>query len=391
MNINESTVSEKLRVKTDESLGEERTKTDEYLEDNSEAITQRAEETIRTDRQAADRKKETSRAKFDATRTDNTKADDKNLIKERELNDKAQTLARQNEDQVREKERYQKRLIAEALLETERKETDQNLLDERSGFDSDTEHSAHSLIDEKTSHDLTKAALVTRDQFLAVVSHDLKNPIGAISMSASLIRSKVSAKEIDVGSIIKLTDIVERSASNMDRLINDLLDVERMANGKLVITHSGGDICTLLNECQEMFAPIVTSKAFSMTIEHCSQPLNAEFDHDRVLQVLSNLIGNALKFSARGGTVKLSAKKVENEIEISVADSGAGIPDEKKAKIFERFSQLSSNDRQGLGLGLFISKWIVEAHGGRIWVKSEPGKGSVFSFTLPLGQAPTNH
>jgi signal transduction histidine kinase len=121
-----------------------------------------------------------------------------------------------------------------------------------------------------------------------------------------------------------------------------------------------------------------------MTIHTVPESIVADLDHDRILQVLSNLIGNSLKFTPNGGTIELSARKQETQVEISVTDNGPGIPEDAKEQIFERFSQLKRNDRRGLGLGLFISKWIVEAHGGHIWVTSEVGKGSTFSFTLPL-------
>jgi signal transduction histidine kinase len=121
-----------------------------------------------------------------------------------------------------------------------------------------------------------------------------------------------------------------------------------------------------------------------MTIHTVPESIGADLDHDRILQVLSNLIGNSLKFTPNGGTIELSARKQETQVEISVTDNGPGIPEDAKEQIFERFSQLKRNDRRGLGLGLFISKWIVEAHGGHIWVTSEVGKGSTFSFTLPL-------
>jgi signal transduction histidine kinase len=107
-------------------------------------------------------------------------------------------------------------------------------------------------------------------------------------------------------------------------------------------------------------------------------------DHDRILQVLSNLIGNSLKFTPLGGAITLSARKELAHVEVSVTDNGPGIPQHAQAKIFERFSQLITNDRRGIGLGLFIAKGIVEAHHGKILVTSEFGKGSTFTFTLPL-------
>ncbi len=129
---------------------------------------------------------------------------------------------------------------------------------------------------------------------------------------------------------------------------------------------------------------MVLNKSFSITIKDCAESIFADIDHDRILQVLSNLIGNALKFASKGSAIDLSARAKNSEVVISVSDNGPGVPEGKKAEIFERFSQLKTNDRRGLGLGLFISKWIVEAHQGRIWVKSEIGKGSSFSFKLPL-------
>ena len=113
------------------------------------------------------------------------------------------------------------------------------------------------------------------------------------------------------------------------------------------------------------------------------EPIFADVDRDRILQVLSNLIGNSLKFTPNGGTIELSARTQETQVEISVTDNGPGIPEQAQAKIFERFSQLKMADHRSLGLGLFIAKWIVEAHKGHIRVTSK-GKGSTFSFTLPL-------
>ena len=172
----------------------------------------------------------------------------------------------------------------------------------------------------------------------------------------------------------------------MDRMIDALLDVERMAHDKLILKPERADLRALLQECWDLFAPVVLTKAFSMTMDTGTEPIYADIDHDRILQVLSNLIGNALKFTPHGGTIELSARKQETHAEISVTDNGPGIPREEQGRIFERFSQLKKGDRLGLGLGLFIAKWIVEAHEGHIGVTSEVGKGSRFTFTLPLDE-----
>ena len=174
----------------------------------------------------------------------------------------------------------------------------------------------------------------------------------------------------------------------MDRLISALLDVERMTHDKLVLKKERTDLRMVLQECVDLFAPVVASKSFSMTVHMDPGPISVDLDHDRILQVLSNLIGNSLKFTPHGGAIELSARKDNSHVEIAVTDNGPGIPETDQARIFDRLSQLTVNDRRGLGLGLFITKWIVEAHEGRVWVTSRVGKGSTFSFTLPLTAQP---
>jgi signal transduction histidine kinase len=379
---------EKLRVNTDKSLEDERGKTDDYLAQKSKIVTKEAEEAIRLDRRTADEKRDLTRSQVDHDKAEghlnSSPVEDRNLIDERERSDRARKLEREKEDQIRTKERIQKRLIAEVLLQSEREETDNNLLDERASIDLESDQISALLTDEKNSHDLTKTALISRDQFLAVVSHDLRNPLWSISMSAGKLRDYFSDTAGDIAAPLKFLNIIERNAANMDRMISDLLDIERMANAKLILKPSSCDIVGLFRECKGLFAPLILNKSFSMTIETSAEQLSANVDHDRILQVLSNLISNALKFAPNGGSITLSAEKMTNEIAVSVTDNGPGIPEAKIHQIFERFSQLGSNDRRGLGLGLFISKWIVEAHKGRIWVTSQMGKGSTFTFTLPL-------
>ncbi len=371
MDTNETESSEELRAKTDKSLEDERDKTDEYLERKTKTLEGKTSETIRSIRLAADKNRESQREEVDLGKEHRRDAigiqpsqlDEKLLIQERERSDKAQAIEREEEDRARTQERVQKQLIAEALLENERKETDSKLLDERVCADLE---------------------LISRDQFLAIVSHDMQNSLAAISIGARLMRRDLSKDEVITVRILENLGIIEQSAAGMDRMISDLLDVERMAHDKLNLNPERVVLRALLQECVDLFAPVVSSKSFSMTIRTSPEPIFADLDHDRILQVLSNLIGNSLKFTPNGGTIELSARKQETHVEISVIDNGPGIPEQAKAQIFERFSQLKMNDRRGLGLGLFIAKWIVEAHKGRIWVTSDVGKGSTFSFTLPL-------
>jgi signal transduction histidine kinase len=284
---------------------------------------------------------------------------------------------------VRKKERFQKRLVAEALLVDRRKETDTNLFDERTILDVASKNSLDLLSDEKLSHDATKTDLITRDQFLAVVSHDLRSPLSSIAMSAELMREELTENKLATETVFEFLDIIERNSLNMDRMITDLLDVERMANNKLAIDIKPTEISELLQDCKALFSPIAISKEFSFTVDQSEEHLLGELDSDRILQVLSNLISNAIKFTPPKGHIKVYAKKRETEIEFSVTDDGPGIAEDMRLEIFERFSQLKTNDRRGLGLGLFITKWIVEAHGGKVWVKSELGKGSTFFLTVP--------
>lgn len=362
---------EESRGKTDKSLEHERNKTNKVIDQKSSTVEARSDQKTKANRIAADLELKHTRAAADLNSTH------QDVLDERLRSDKAQLTARSEEDRIRNKERLQKRLIAEALLESERQETDNNLLEERERTD--------------VSHDITRQSLITRDQFLAIVSHDLRNPLSAISMGAELMRSSLS-KRLETGESLKFLDIIERNVANMDRMISDLLDVERMANNRLELHLEKNNIGELLRECADLFAPVALGKGFKIQIEQMTQPILAQVDHDKILQVLSNLIGNALKFSPKGSVIKLSARTHGNEIEISVSDNGPGIPAEKIAQIFDRFSQLKTNDRRGLGLGLFISKWIVEAHNGKIRVNSEVGQGSTFTFTLPpIALNPTVH
>ena len=367
--------AEDLRANTDKSLEQERDKTDEYLEKLKE-VAEETTEIIQSNRASTDEDLESQRVETDFDKEHHQldargrtvlAALETKLDQERELSDKALQAEREIEDRVRTKERFQQRLLVEALLENERKKTDTNLQEERVQTDLET-----------------KAAIVTRDQFVTIISHDLKDPLVAISLGAQSMRRGFGKDTVDPAHLLKQLRIIEQSAAGMDRMITALLDVEQMVHDKVTLHCERTDLRALLQECMDLFAQVVLTKSFSMTLDAGAEPLFADVDRDRILQVLSNLIGNALKFTPNGGTVKFSARKQERQVEISVADNGPGIPPQDRQLIFERFTKLRMNDRTGLGLGLFVAKWIVEAHKGHISVTSDVGKGSTFSFTLPL-------
>lgn len=359
MNPNDNLFFQEIRVKPEQRLKNDRTEPAKSLEEKIRNLEHDTSKTIRLNREAADAKREQKRV-----RADRHDQDGQSVARERERSDRARIMEREGEDRLRSAEQSQSRIFSDLA----------------------SKKSSSVLLGEKNSHQLTKDALVTRDQFLAVVSHDLKNPLGTISLSAGLMRRNITRGPINPERLLHLIEMVERNAGNMDRMINDLLDVERMAHGKLVVTKKKQDVNSILLDCRELFAVTVASRDFKMTLGEDRTPVFANVDRDRILQVLSNLIGNALKFSPKGSSIELSVSQGNGTVKISVKDDGPGIAEDKKVKIFERFSQLESSDRRGLGLGLFISKWIVEAHGGRIDVQSVVGEGSDFSFTLPMAE-----
>jgi signal transduction histidine kinase len=135
-------------------------------------------------------------------------------------------------------------------------------------------------------------------------------------------------------------------------------------------------------------SPLAKERGVQLSVESAGEPVNVLADKERVSQVLSNLVGNALKFTPRGGAVTVLAEGLGDLVRLSVADNGPGVPPDHLPRLFERFWQAKRVSREGTGLGLYIAKGIVEAHGGRIWAESAPGNGSTFHFTLPGTQSP---
>ena len=173
----------------------------------------------------------------------------------------------------------------------------------------------------------------------------------------------------------------------MLRLIQDLLDIERIAIGKLVLHYEKHDVSEIIKEVVGDFQRDAASKQITLTAKPEAGCGDVVCDRSRVVQVLSNLIGNAIKFTPAKGQISVSCALTgpeSKEVRVSVSDTGTGIAPEKIGTIFERFSQINSQDRRGIGLGLYIAKMMVEEHPGRIWVESKLGEGSTFHFTLPL-------
>jgi PAS domain S-box-containing protein len=234
---------------------------------------------------------------------------------------------------------------------------------------------------ERLTREQAEAASRMRDDLMAIVSHDLRNPLSAISVSAELLRSFIPP-EVATRAHKPLATIT-RSAERMKRLIADLLDVASIDGGMLAVNKVELDTLELTHEACEMMLPVATDKSLRLRHENIPR-VKIRADHERVLQVFSNLIGNAIKFTQEGGAITVSASIDPHWVQFAVEDTGRGVSAEQLVRLFDRYWQAKQDGRLGIGLGLSIAKGIVEAHGGKIWAESELGKGTVFRFTLPL-------
>jgi signal transduction histidine kinase/DNA-binding response OmpR family regulator len=231
-----------------------------------------------------------------------------------------------------------------------------------------------------------RAATEARQHTLAVVAHDLRNPLTAIRMDADMLAAvlRPSVGPFERESLDRIVAITGR----MDGLIQDLLEVSRMERGTLVLEAFPRDPAALLGEAAESLRPLAAAHGLRLEVDAAQGLAAVRADGERIVQVISNLVGNAVKFTPEGGAVTLACAAGEGEVRFSVTDTGPGIPPEQVPHIFGAFWQARHADRRGLGLGLSIARGLVEAHGGRIWVESEPGRGASFVFTLPLADAP---
>jgi len=235
-----------------------------------------------------------------------------------------------------------------------------------------------------TERDRADDAVAHRDDFLGMVAHDVRNLLNGVVFSLGLLRSGDDEAKPHVAAA---ADRIQRYVARMNRLIDDLVDVTSIDAGKLAIVPVEGDAAALVTEAIDTFQPAAREKGVSLSAEVPAGPLRAPFDHDRLLQVFANLIANAIKFTPSGGHITIHVEAPRGLIRFCVSDTGVGIPESMLEAIFERFWQVGKNDRRGMGLGLYISKSIVDAHRGRIWAESEPGQGTRMYFTVPVSSA----
>jgi signal transduction histidine kinase/FixJ family two-component response regulator len=223
-----------------------------------------------------------------------------------------------------------------------------------------------------------------REDMIAVVSHDLRNPLNVVSLGTKAMLSGLQPLD---PAVRKKIERIDRAANQMRALIDDLLDLSRIKSGQLELTVQPFAARALVEDSVDAVRPLAQEKGIGLEMDVGGARHSVRCDPSRLRQVFSNLIGNALKFTPPGGRIRVAAQDRGDAVSFSVSDTGPGIPAEHQARIFERYWQAPETARLGAGLGLFIAKGIVDAHGGAIALESAPGAGSTFSFTIPIEPA----
>ena len=222
-----------------------------------------------------------------------------------------------------------------------------------------------------------------KDEFISTVGHELRTPLTSLRASLGLIASGSLDRQPEKQH--KMIEIAVSNSERLTRLVNDILDFDRVGKGNLSIDRKPVEAIVLLRRAADVARTQANQARITLRVD--SQPVQILADEERILQVLNELVVNALKFSPSDTTIRLSAQPSgEDLVSFSVEDRGRGISAEKLEKIFDRFQQGDASDSRdlgGTGLGLALCRSIVEQHGGRIWAESTPGKGSKFQFTLP--------
>jgi signal transduction histidine kinase len=227
-------------------------------------------------------------------------------------------------------------------------------------------------------------AIAARDEVLAVVSHDLRNPVNRVRMAAELMSTTYDIPP----EAQRTTAMIIRAADEMNRLIGDLLDVARIESGRLSVETLPTPLTSLLERLDEAHAHAAGDKGVTWRVQPPETSITLAVDEGRVLQALGNLIGNAIKFTPRGGSVTIIAEQAGSMVRIGVRDTGPGMDEAQLEHVFDRFWQSRAGDRRGIGMGLAIAKAIIEAHGGRIHLDSEPGVGTTAWAELPATPSP---
>lgn len=237
------------------------------------------------------------------------------------------------------------------------------------------------VTDLKHAEEEARRATHLREEFLAIVAHDLRGPLGSIRLGAGLLaRMADGGTELPVG---KTAQTIIRSSERMERLISDLLDFALIQAERLTVERQVVDAGEFIRESLELFGPLAAERQIRLE-GGGGTGLRLDVDRDRLLQILSNLVGNAIKFTPEQGSVRLRLEHSGTEALFVVSDTGRGMSADELSRMWGRYWQAKRKPDGGVGLGLFISKALVEAHGGRIWAESKPELGTSFYFTMPL-------
>lgn len=352
--------SKKTRTVTDTTLRVERDRADAELQERSDALGEAADDLIRRARERA------------------------RLVLE---------LARQREDlaleandavgEVRE-QITQERLVADDVIATEYADADAAVFDERSAR---RRALIQMLALERTYTDrafaterkLADKVVAVHDDMLGSLSHDLRNHISALLVRASVIVLEYQ----DDPSLVDNARGMQRTLAQMDGLLNGFVDIASMQAGGMLVDKSRVDLASVVADEVEIHRPIADERAIELTVHLPSEPIVLELDPRRISRVVLNLLTNAIKFTDADGKVSVRVERAEDGALVSVTDTGPGIAEDQLEAVFERFRRLDSRMR-GYGLGLYIARAIVNAHGGRIWAESKLGEGATFRFRLPV-------
>lgn len=227
-----------------------------------------------------------------------------------------------------------------------------------------------------------------KSEFVMIVSHELRTPLTSIGMSIKLLLEKAMVKLNEKEQ--QLLSAADEDLQRLKTLVNNLLDLSKIEAGKMEMEFESVSVLTLCENVTKFLKNQVDSKGVDLTLTLPSNLPKVRADANKITWVLTNLLSNSLRYTDRGGQIRLSAEQLGPYVHLSVSDNGAGIPYEEQSKIFDKFVQIKSEKTLGgSGLGLTICKEIVHAHGGTIWVDSTPGKGSTFTFTFLALNEPT--
>ena len=242
------------------------------------------------------------------------------------------------------------------------------------------------LIENARLHQTAEQAIRARDEMLGVVAHDLRNPLTAILLEVSMLA--IACRDAPPN-VRDSAAAIQDAAKFMKRLTEDLLDAERIRLGRLSVNRRRVPVAPTISEFVRTQKSIVEEAHLDLRLDIADGVSDVDVDHDRLLQVLENLLGNAERFTPPGGRMTIGAKQGGADVLFWVADTGSGIDATELPRLFDRSAAATSrSDRRGTGLGLPIVKGIVEAHGGRVWAESKVGEGTTFFFTLPAAISP---